>query len=101
MKKFISLCCFFCFFGFNSMLKGSPLDLIESLKEEMSPSNKQFLSALIHSEVKKNENQIAHLREQLNVNRGGKMVAELQRKREINQKIERLESQNESLSKNL
>jgi hypothetical protein len=101
MKKIILLCCFFCFFGFNSMLKSSPLDLIESLKEEMSPSNKQFLSALIHSEVKKNENQIAHLREQLNVNRGGKMVAELQRKREINQKIERLESQNESLSKNL
>lgn len=101
MKKIISLCCFFCFFGFSSMLKSSPLDLINSLKEEMSPGNRQFLSALIHSEIKKNEHEISHLKEQLNVNQGGKIATELHRKQDLKQKIERLESQNESLLKNL
>lgn len=101
MKKFISLCCFFCFFGFSSMLKSSPLDLINALKEEMSPNNRQFISALVNSEIKKNENEIAHLRNQLEINYGGKMASQIQRKESIKQKIERLESQNESLLKNL
>jgi hypothetical protein len=91
----------FCFLGFSISLKPDPLKLIESLKEEMSSGNRQFLSALIHSEVKKNNYEIAHLREQLSVNHGGKMTSELNRKREINQKIEKLESQNETLLKNL
>jgi len=101
MKNFILICCMFCFLGFSISLKPDPLKLIESLKEEMSSGNRQFLSALIHSEVKKNNYEIAHLREQLSVNHGGKMTSELNRKREINQKIEKLESQNETLLKNL
>lgn len=101
MKKFISACCFFCFFGFSSMLKSSPLDLINSLKEEMNPSNRQFLTALIQSEVKKNQNEIAHLRNQLEISYGGKMASQVQRKQDIKQKIERLENQNYSLLNNL
>lgn len=101
MKKIILACCFFCFFGFNSMLKSSPLELINSLKEEMNPQNRQFVSALINIEVKKNNREIEHLNNLLSLNLGGKAMAEINRKRDIQFKIEKIEKENESLLKNL
>ena len=101
MKKIVLACCFFCFFGFSSMLKSAPLDLINSLKEEMSPQNRQFVSVLINTEVKKNNKEIEHLNSLLSVNQGGKMMVELNRKKDIQIKIEKLEKENESLLKNL
>ena len=101
MKKIILACCFFCFFGFNSMLKGSPLELINSLKEEMSSQNRQFVSALVNIEVKKNNREIEHLNNLLSLNLGGKAMAEINRKRDIQFKIEKIEKENESLLKNL
>jgi len=101
VKKIILACCFFCFFGFNSMLKSSPLELINSLKEEMNPQNRQFVSALINIEVKKNNREIEHLNNLLSLNLGGKAMAEINRKRDIQFKIEKIEKENESLLKNL
>ena len=97
MKKIILVCCFFCFFGFNSALKSAPLELINSLKEEMNLKNAQFISSLISIEVKKNNMEINHLNNLLNVNIGGKAIAEIQRKKEIRIKIEKLEKQNDLL----
>lgn len=99
MKKIISLCCFFCFFGFSSTLKGSPLDLINALKEEMSPQNRQFISALVNIEVKKNNKKIEHLNSLLEVNQGGKLLTQIHRKQEIKIEIEKLEKENELLIK--
>ena len=100
MKKIILLCCFFCFFGFSSTLKGSPLDLINALKEEMSPQNRQFISALVNIEIKKNNKKIEHLNNLLSLNLGGKAMAELNRKKDIQFKIEKIEKENKSLLKN-
>ena len=100
MKKIISLCCFFCFFGFSSALKGSPLDLINALKEEMSPQNRQFVSVLVNTEVKKNNKKIEHLNSLLEINQGGKLLTQLHRKYEIQMQIEELEKENKSLLKN-
>ena len=99
MKKIISLCCFFCFFGFSSMLKGSPLDLINALKEEMSPQNRQFISALVNIEVKKNNKKIEHLNSLLEVNQGRKFLTQIQRKQENKIEIEKIEKENELLIK--
>lgn len=99
MKKIISLCCFFCFFGFSSTLKGSPLDLINALKEEMSQQNRQFISALVNIEVKKNNKKIEHLNSLLEVNQGGKLLTQIHRKQEIKIEIEKLEKENELLIK--
>ena len=97
MKKIILACCFFCFFGFNSMLKGSPLELINALKEEMSPQNRQFISALVNIEIKKNNKKIEHLNSLLEVNQGGKLLTQIRRKQEIKIEIEKLEKENELL----
>jgi len=97
MKKFISACCMFCFFGFNVSLKSSPIDLINALKEEMSPQNKSFMTALINIEIKKNDKEIEHLKNQMAINHGGKFMSELQRKKEIQNRIEILEKENETL----
>jgi hypothetical protein len=97
MKKFILTCCIFCFFGFSISLKSSPIDLINALKEEMSPQNKSFLTALINIEVKKNDKEIEHLKNQMAINHGGKIMSELQRKKEIQHRIEILEKENETL----
>ena len=97
MKKFISACCMFCFFGFSMSLKSSPIDLINALKEEMSPQNKSFLTALINMEIRKNEKEIEHLRNELTISHGGKFMSELQRKKEIQHRIEILEKENETL----
>jgi hypothetical protein len=78
-------------------LRPDPINLINALKEEMSPQNKSFISALINIEIKKNEKEIMHLRNQLVVNRGGKFLTELQRKNEIKNRIELLEIENELL----
>ena len=99
MKKFILACCVFCFFGFNMSLKSSPIDLINALKEEMSPQNKSFLTALINMEIRKNEKEIEHLKNELAISHGGKLMSELQRKKEIQHRIELLEKENESLIK--
>ena len=99
MKKFILACCVFCFFGFNMSLKSSPIDLINALKEEMSPQNKSFLTALINMEIRKNEKEIEHLKNELAISHGGKFMSELQRKKEIQHRIELLEKENESLIK--
>lgn len=99
MKKIILACCFFCFFGFNSMLKGSTLELINALKEEMSPQNRQFISALVNTEVKKNNKKIEHLNSLLEVNQGGKLLTQIHRKEEIKIEIEKLEKENELLIK--
>ena len=99
MKKIILACCFFCFFGFNSMLKGSPLELINALKEEMSPQNRQFISALVNIEIKKNNKKIEHLNSLLEVNQGGKLLTQIHRKQEIKIEIEKLEKENELLIK--
>ena len=99
MKKIILLCCFFCFFGFSSTLKGSPLDLINALKEEMSPQNRQFISALVNIEIKKNNKKIEHLNSLLEVNQGGKLLTQIHRKEEIKIEIEKLEKENELLIK--
>ena len=96
MKNFI-LCSLFYFLGFNMSLRPDPINLINALKEEMSPQNKSFISALINIEIKKNEKEIMHLRNQLVVNRGGKFLTELQRKNEIKNRIELLEIENELL----
>jgi hypothetical protein len=78
-------------------LKSSPIDLINVLKEEMSPQNKSFLTALINIEVKKNDKEIEHLKNQMAINHGGKFMSELQRKKEIQNRIEILEKENETL----
>lgn len=96
MKNFI-LFCIFCFLGFNISLRPDALNLINALKEEMNPQNKSFISALISAKVRKNEKEIMHLQNQLTVNHGGKLLSELQRKKEIQHRIESLEKENESL----
>jgi hypothetical protein len=101
MKKIILACCFFCFFGFNSVLKSTPLELINSLKEEMNLSNRQFITSLITIEVKKNNIEIEHLNSLLSINIGGKVIAQINRKRELQIKIEKLEKQNNLLLSNL
>jgi len=65
----------------------------------MSPQNKSFLTALINIEVKKNDKEIEHLKNQMAINHGGKFMSELQRKKEIQHRIEILEKENESLIK--
>ena len=97
MKNFILACCMFCFFGFNMSLKPSPLDLINALKEEMSPQNKSFVTALINIEVKKNDKEIEHLKNEMAIGHGGKLMSQLQRKKEIQHRIEILEKENETL----
>ena len=101
MKKIILACCFFCFFGFNSVLKSTPLELINSLKEEMNLSNRQFITSLITIEVKKNNIEIEHLNSLLSINIGGKVIAQINIKRELQIKIEKLEKQNNLLLSNL
>ena len=101
MKKIILACCFFCFFGFSSALKSTPLELINSLKEEMNLSNRQFISSLITIEVKKNNIEIEHLNSLLSINIGGKVITQINRKRELQIKIEKLEKQNNLLLSNL
>ena len=66
----------------------------------MTPQNRQFLSALVNTEVKKNNKKIEHLNSLLEVNQGGKLLTQIHKKQEIKQKIEKLEFQNESLLKN-
>ena len=97
MKNFILICCMFCFLGFSISLKPTPLDLINALKEEMNPQNKSFMTALINIEVKKNDKEIEHLKNQMAINHGGKFMSELQRKKEIQHRIEILEKENETL----
>jgi hypothetical protein len=97
MKNFILICCIFCFLGFSISLKPAPLDLINALKEEMSPQNKSFMTALINIEVKKNDKEIEHLKNQMAISHGGKFMSQLQRKKEIQHKIELLEKENETL----
>lgn len=97
MKNFILICCMFCFLGFSISLKPAPLDLINALKEEMSPQNKNFVTALINMEVKKNEKEIEHLKNELAIGHGGKFMSQLQRKKEIQTRIEFLERENETL----
>lgn len=101
MKKIILACCFFCFFGFNSILKSSPIELINSLKEEMNNKNSQFITSLIAIEIRKNNIEIEHLNNLLSVNIGGKVMSQIQRKKDIQDKIEKLEKQNISLLNNL
>ena len=97
MKNFILICCMFCFLGFSISLKPAPLDLINALKEEMSPQNKSFMTALINIEVKKNDKEIEQLKNQMSISHGGKLMSQLQRKKEIQHKIELLEKENETL----
>lgn len=99
MKNFILICCMFCFLGFSISLKPTPLDLINALKEEMSPQNKSFVTALINMEIRKNEKEIEHLKNQMTISHGGKFMSQLQRKKEIQTRIELLEKENESLIK--
>jgi hypothetical protein len=87
----------FCFLGFSISLKPAPLDLINALKEEMSPQNKSFMTALINIEVKKNDKEIEQLKNQMSISHGGKLMSQLQRKKEIQHKIELLEKENETL----
>ena len=97
MKIFTLICCIFCFLGFNISLKPTPLDLINVLKEEMSPQNKSFVTALIQIEIKKNDREIEHLKNQMAISYGGKMISQINKKREIEKKIEVLEAENISL----
>ena len=97
MKYFILICCMFCFLVFSLSLKPAPLDLINALKEEMSPQNKSFMTALINIEVKKNDKEIEQLKNQMSISHGGKLMSQLQRKKEIQHKIELLEKENETL----
>jgi predicted RecB family endonuclease len=101
MKKIILACCFFCFFGFSNALKSTPLELINSLKEEMNPNNRQFITSLITIEVKKNNIEIEHLNSLLSINIGGKAIAQINRKKDLQIKIEKLEKQNNLLLNNL
>ena len=87
------------FYFLSLSLIASPIDLINALKEEMNPQNKSFVSSLINLEIKKNNKEIEHLRNQMEINHGGKLVSQIQRKKEIQNKIEELEKENELLGK--
>jgi hypothetical protein len=87
------------FYFLSLSLIASPIDLINSLKEEMNPQNKQLIMSLSNIEIKKNNKEIAHLKNQMEINHGGKLVSQIQRKKEIQNKIEELEKENELLAK--